>query len=167
MQSNSKLERLNAAAQSAVACEESTGVPAELTLAQWVVESGWGAHAPGNNCFGIKAYPGCYGVQSLQTSEVIGGVTKSFNLEFAIFPTLGACFAKHAELISEAAPYRRVWQQYAASKSVEALVEGIAPIYATAPNYAKTLLGVISMPQVASAISNARQPSTTRPSASE
>jgi peptidoglycan hydrolase FlgJ len=158
MQSQQELDRLNAAAQAAVACEETTGVPAELTVAQWAVESGCGAHEPGNNCFGIKAYSGCYGVQLLETSEVVGGVTRAVKLEFATFPTLGACFQKHAELISEAAPYQRIWQQYRASKSVTALVEGMAPIYATAPNYASTLLNVISMPQVASAISKARLP---------
>jgi flagellum-specific peptidoglycan hydrolase FlgJ len=156
MQSHLESERLTSAAQGAVACEKTTGVPAELTVAQWAVESGWGAHEPGNNCFGIKAYSGCYGVQLLETSEVVEGVAKSFHLEFAMFPTLAACFQKHAQLISEAAPYRQVWQQYKASKSVTALVEGIAPIYATAPNYARTLLNVISMPQVASAIANAR-----------
>jgi flagellum-specific peptidoglycan hydrolase FlgJ len=153
-----QLERLNAAAQSAVACEAATGVPAELTVAQWAVESGWGNHQPGNNCFGIKSYSGCYGVQSLETKEVVNGVAGTYNLDFATFPTLAACFEKHGELISQGAPYRNVWQQYGVSKDVTALVHGMAPIYATAPNYATTLLSVMSMPQVASAIARARQP---------
>ena len=29
-------------------------VPASVSVAQWAFESGWGAHAPGNNPFGIK-----------------------------------------------------------------------------------------------------------------
>ena len=144
------------AAQSAVECEETSGVPAELTVAQWAVESGWGAHQPGNNCFGIKAYAGCYGVETLETCEVIGGVTKNVEREFAMFPTLTACFQEHARLICEAAPYQKAWDEYKHSKSIAELVKQIAPIYATAPSYAKTLLRVIGMPEVQGAIKTAR-----------
>lgn len=30
------------------------GILASVTIAQAALESGWGAHAPGNNLFGIK-----------------------------------------------------------------------------------------------------------------
>ena len=53
-----QLVRLAAAANSAVLCEQSTGLPAEITVAQWAIESAWGASAPGNICVGINAYPG-------------------------------------------------------------------------------------------------------------
>jgi len=46
--------------------------PAEITVAQWALESGWGASAPGNNCFGIKAYHGCV-AQTLPTLEYVDG----------------------------------------------------------------------------------------------
>lgn len=157
MRSELELVRLSVAAQSAVACEETTGVPAELTVPQWAVESGWGAHEPGNNCFGIKAYSGCYGVQSLQTSECIGGIVKTVDREFATFPTLAACFEKHAKLICEGTPYRKPWQVYETSRNITALIKDIAPIYATGPNYAATLLGVLSMPPVIAAIATARK----------
>jgi len=71
----SQQQRLAAAAHSAVLCEQSAGLPAEITLAQWALESAWGASAPDNNCFGIKAYPGCQ-VQEFVTREVIAASTK-------------------------------------------------------------------------------------------
>jgi flagellum-specific peptidoglycan hydrolase FlgJ len=157
MQSHLESERLIRAAQSAVACEEATRVPAELTVAQWAVESGWGIHEPGNNCFGIKAYSGCYGVQRLNTAEFINGVEKTVQQEFATFPTLTDCFQKHAMLICEGRPYRAAWQEYETSKNITALVRGIAPIYATAPDYARTLLEVLAMPRVLEALAEIRR----------
>src|SRR4051812_32453234 len=46
---------LNLLVLSAQDCQRRTSVPASLTLAQAALESGWGARAPGNNLFGIKA----------------------------------------------------------------------------------------------------------------
>lgn len=151
-----QLERLSTAAQNAIVCEKATGAPAELTVAQWLIESGWGAHEPGNNCFGIKAYAGCYGIQWLETLELVGGVLKPLRQEFAAFPTLTACFQKHAEIICQGAPYQRVWREYEQSKSLTELIKGVAPIYATSPNYSGILLEVVCMPEVVSAIAQAR-----------
>lgn len=154
--SHLQLERLNAAALSAAQCERTTAVPAELTVSQWAVESGWGAHEPGNNCFGIKAYPGCAGIQLIETTEVIDGVLQKVKREFATFPSLAACFEEHGELISYGEPYHDAWHEYLESKSVRGLIEAIAPIYASAPDYASLLLEIAAMPEVVSAISNAR-----------
>lgn len=62
-------------ADTAVEIERAAGIPASFTLAQSVLESGWaklekglGAF-PGNNCLGIKTYPGCFGEQLLETRE--------------------------------------------------------------------------------------------------
>jgi hypothetical protein len=40
-------------AQMAMDAEKATGVPAQVTIAQWAVESGWGKHSIGNNAFGV------------------------------------------------------------------------------------------------------------------
>jgi len=157
MQSQIDRQRLEAAALQAAACEKSTGVPAELTVSQWALESGWGAHEPGNNCFGIKAYPGCYGVQCLRTCEIVNGITRFVNREFATFASLADCFSKHATLISEGTSYEHAWQEYKASGDVLALIQCIAPIYSTAPNYAALLTDILAMPEVTSAIATARK----------
>lgn len=156
MLSPQQLERLHIAVESCLASEKATGVPAELSIAQWAVESGWGEDSPGNNCFGIKAYAGCYGVQSLPTKEFIKGVATTVMQEFATFPDLASCFTKHATLISEGAAYAAVWDAYQKMKVVTALVEGVAPIYSTAPNYAGLLLKVIAMQAVAEALAKVR-----------
>ncbi len=153
MQSDHLIE----AARHAVICERMTEVPAELTVAQWALESGWGAHQPGNNCFGIKAFPGCHGVQSLETFEVVKGVRQRLVQDFATFEVLSECFQKHAELICKSSSYRQVWNRYRDSKCLVSLVQGIAPIYATAQNYDQSLLKIIKMENVASALAGARQ----------
>ncbi|MET8450736.1 hemopexin repeat-containing protein [Streptomyces sp. NPDC005209] len=53
--------------------QAATGVPALVTLGQAALESGWGAHAPGNNFFGIKARAGDPPEtrQLLRTTEVL------------------------------------------------------------------------------------------------
>lgn len=147
----SQLERLSAAAQSDCLCERATGLPAEITVAQWAIESGWGAASPGNNCFGIKAYPGCE-VQRFPTQEVIAGERMTLTLEFAAFDSLQACFEKHARLIKCGAPYARAWAHYCASKDLVTLVDEIARVYATDPGYAGKLREIISMREVQSAL---------------
>jgi flagellar protein FlgJ len=158
-----QLERLRIAAESAVACEGATQVPAELTVAQWALESGWGMHQPGNNCFGIKAYQGCYGCQVLETTEVCHGVIKQLPQEFATFPTLGACFEKHAKLICQGAPYSQAWSEYGQSKNLEGLICGIAPIYSTSPRYSELLLELVSMHAIGIAVWVARNNEQLKP----
>lgn len=51
-----------------------TGIPASSQIAQWAVESAWGAKCPGNNPFGIKARPGEAHV-TFATHEVVQGVS--------------------------------------------------------------------------------------------
>ena len=148
--------KLQTAAQNAVACEKCTGLPAELTVAQWALESGWGLHQPGNNCFGIKAYSGCHGTQLLKTIEYVNGVPECINAEFATFASLEDCFVAHARLITQGRPYQDAWSKYKTSHDVLALIECIAPIYATAPGYAEMLTSIVQMPAVAAAIATAR-----------
>ncbi len=152
-----QLLRLKQAAHDAVLCEVSTRVPSELTVSQWALESGWGNHQPGNNCFGIKSYPGCFGVQSLETHEFVHHADTVQTLEFATFASLATCFEKHGSLISGGRPYAIAWTKYTESNSVEELIRGIAPIYATAPNYAEQLLGIIAMAQVKASIAEFKQ----------
>ncbi len=149
--------RLKAAASSSVSCERSTKVPAELTIAQWALESGWGEHQPGNNCFGIKFYPGSFGIQQLKTVEVIGGVPKTVAGDFATFPSIEACFEKHASLFTTGSAYGPVWSHYLKTADTQTLIRQVAPIYATDPLYASKLLQVIAMPEVSACLADCRK----------
>lgn len=135
-----------AAIEMAKASEGASGIPWQLTIAQWADESGWGKDSPGNNCFGIKPYPHCYGVQYFPTKEYVNGVEQSFTLAFATFPTLADCFIKHGELISQGAPYAAAMKKWKADpkRTPCSLAKLIGPIYATDPTYATTLCEIIA-----------------------
>ncbi len=155
MLSPTQLRALEAAAASSVLCERRTEIPAELTVAQWALESGWGAHQPGNNCFGIKAYPGCFGIQSLQTVEFVGGVRKVLLQPFATFPNLDACFAEHANLFCTGR-YREAFAQYTAKPDLVKLIRQVSGIYATDPGYANLLLAIAALADVKEALAMCR-----------
>jgi peptidoglycan hydrolase FlgJ len=157
MLSPAQTAALKEAAASSVSCEQTTKLPAELMLAQWALESDWGKHQPGNNCFGIKAFNGCFGVQSLETFEIVSGVRRSVSQNFATFPCLEACFHKHADLLTGGKPYRSAWAQYLKTKDLQTLICQIAPIYATDPNYSKLLSQLIVMPEVKAALESSRR----------
>lgn len=177
-------QALEQIAQAAVACEEQTGCPALLLAAQCILESGWLAHAPGNNCFGIKQYTGAYGRQLLRTQEWFGAAELARFLDlgdgrtakpvlparqdargrhlydvmdwFATFATLADCFAKRAALFSAGryAPFAEAYRQHG---DIEAYVRGIAPIYATDPGYAKAVLSLVDDSSIQGALRAARQ----------
>ena len=153
MLSAKQLLNTKQAAHDAVLSEQETKVPAELTIAQWALESGWGAHQPGNNCFGIKAYLGAYGTAPRQTYEFVGGKQRLVTLDFAVFPSLQACFTKHADLIIHGPRYAKAWNTYLQTKDIFRLISGIAPIYATAPDYAQQLETICMMPEVRASLS--------------
>jgi flagellum-specific peptidoglycan hydrolase FlgJ len=154
--SQTQLTSLIAAAAAAVFCERDCGLPAELTVAQWADESGWGKHQPGNNCFGIKAKRG----QTLQTTEYRhGSETPNTEIDtFEVFPDLEACFDRHAELITTCRPYAPAWSQFLKDKKLGPFIERVAKSYATDPNYALKLKKILVMPEVVNAIRDARRP---------
>lgn len=177
-----QLNNLRDAATYAGQCEQATGVPAELSIAQWALESGWGAHTPGNNCFGIKEYPQCTGKQLLHTREyfkveeaqqwlaskpgrtakledatkdAIGRQRYACEDWFAAFPTLGHCFIKRATLF-HSFRYLTHFSRYSEDRNLVRFVQGIAPIYASDPDYANHVLQIASMPEVIAAVKAVR-----------
>ena len=174
---------LDEIATASVASEKATGVPAELLFAQCALESGWLKHTPGNNCFGIKSFAGEAGRQLLTTTEwftdqqahafvalgdsrsatpdpnspVHSGGRRRYTVRdwFAMFATLGDCFTKRAKLFvtGRYAPFAT---KYLADRNLDTLVHGIAPIYATDPNYATSVLTIAREQKVQDALARAR-----------
>jgi flagellum-specific peptidoglycan hydrolase FlgJ len=141
-----------AAAAAAKACQAKTALPASLTMAQWALESGWGAHMPGCNCFGIKSYPGCLAVQSLVTTEYVDGKPEEIAQKFAVFETLEACFEKHAELLKTGARYAPAWAAFEKSRDPETLARSIALHYATDPLYGAKLVALMRSARIQQAL---------------
>jgi len=170
-------------APAAVACErDATGCPAELTAAQAILESGWLSNAPANNCFGIKAHASVPGRQLLTTTEwftdqeaatfvahgdqreaVLAtppqarGPRKKYKVKdwFAAYATLAECFSDHTRVL-QGAVYAPAWTRYRADRNLEAFIRGIAAHYATAPDYADSILQLARNTVIAAAIAAAR-----------
>jgi flagellum-specific peptidoglycan hydrolase FlgJ len=125
----------------AVASRLHWNVPASITLAQWVVESAWGAAMPpsSNNPFGIKAVGDQPAVES-PTLEVIDGATVSVTAKFRKFASLSEAFDQHGKLLATGAPYKTAMAQ---AQDPDAFADALAGVYATDPQYGFTLKWVI------------------------
>jgi len=150
---------LRLAVAAAVASERATKLPSELTLPQWVDESGCGAHEPGNNCFGIKAVAGT-AAETLPTEEYVHSSQTPITegQQFQVFPTLQACFDRHASLITTGKPYAAAWAQYQKDGDIRMLVQRVAHSYATDPLYGTKILRILQMAEVRAALTAARNP---------
>lgn len=148
--------RLSEVARIAVRLEQETGCPPQLMIAQWAIESAWGAKPVGHaNYFGIKKADRHTTCCTVTTREVINGKTVVENLEFADFESLDDSCRDYAWLITDGAPYHAVWLQYLKDHDLKALIVGVARLYATDPQYARDVLAISSQTNVMAAISEA------------
>jgi len=117
------------------------GIPASVTLAQWIVESAWGAAMPpdSNNPFGIKALDSQPAVES-ETREVVDGKVVTIVARFRRFASLTEAFEAHGRLLATAAPYQpaRTFLQ-----DPDRFADALTGVYATDPQYGETLKWVM------------------------
>lgn len=118
-------------------------VPAAVTLAQFCLESSWGAHMPqgSNNPFGIKAVASQPYVLA-STHEYVNGKTTTILARFRKFDSLEQAFLAHALLLSTAAVYKPAMQAWLAG-NLELGVQLMAQHYATSPTYAASVMQII------------------------
>jgi hypothetical protein len=116
-------------------------VPASVTVAQWAVESAWGASMPpgSNNPFGIKASGDQPAVDS-PTREVINGASVVVTARFRVFDSLSQAFDEHGRLLATAPVYKDAMKDTA---NPEAFADALTGVYATDPNYGFTLKWVM------------------------
>ena len=171
----------------AAALEKQTDCPAQLLIAQWAIESQWGAKPVGDaGYFGIKRAarhtkfcivtthevftPAQLAVWNHQHPDRLARVIETLpdgrtrvelDDEFADYDSLGASCADYAWLITHGAPYQHAWHQYQQDKNLDALVGAVARTYATAPQYAELVCEISCEPKVKQALSNASQPVAT------
>ena len=115
-------------------------VPPSVTLAQAVLESGWGRSSLASryhNLFGVKAMRGLP-VVTLDSAEIIDGVRVPMKLRFAVFEDWDHAVVEHGELLSHKRydRAREHWTEW------DTFVGMIAPMYASDPNYARRI-GII------------------------
>ena len=125
----------------AQASQKETGVPASVTLAQAILESGWGDNHMGDACnyFGIKAQSGEPSV-TMRTREVEGGKSVYVDAAFRSFASVEECFAAHGHFLQENSRYATAFQ----AADGESFARAIAAAgYATDPKYADLLVQII------------------------
>jgi hypothetical protein len=84
------------------------GVLASLSIAQAALESGWGAHAPGNNLFGIKSNGWMGTTQVLTTTEEINNKTITIKDLFRAYASWAASIEDHALFLVKNSRYRNL-----------------------------------------------------------
>jgi flagellum-specific peptidoglycan hydrolase FlgJ len=151
-------ERLKEVARIAVALEEKTGCPAQLLIAQWALESEWGAKPAGNNnFFGIKKSDRHNLCCTVTTREVVNGTSIVENLQFADYASLADSCRDYVWLITCGAPYHAAWQQYLNDRDLHTLIAAVARVYATDPGYEQLVAMIAGQENVAQAIAEARR----------
>jgi flagellum-specific peptidoglycan hydrolase FlgJ len=116
-------------------------VPVSVTIAQWAIESGYGAHMPAgsNNPFGIKARANQPSVSAM-TVEVIGGRTIHLPQPFRKFASLAEAFDLHGQLLHDGRLYRHAMTL---AGNPDAFANALSGIYATDPHYGRSLTALM------------------------
>jgi flagellum-specific peptidoglycan hydrolase FlgJ len=129
-------QRVNAVARIAVAIERDTGLPAQVLIAQWAIESRWGAKPTGAaNYFGIKKAARHEKCCTVLTREVINGKSIMQRLEFADYGSIEDSCRDYAWLIVTRYKVNTEFQNAAFPILAKAIVETIrARIMMGAPN---------------------------------
>jgi hypothetical protein len=123
------------------ASQKATGVPASVTLAQAIIESGWGKSHMGDawNFFGIKAH-GDEPFVVVRTREVVNGKDVFVNAKFRRFASMEDCFREHGRFLRTNPRYAPAFRTADAEEFARAIH---AAGYATDPHYSDALIGII------------------------
>lgn len=125
-----------------------SGIPAELMVAQAVLETGWGKHRitteqgeDSFNLFGIKATADWRGeAATVHTHEVVDGERRQVETRFRVYDSYRHAFEDYAALIGSQSRYREVLESTDAEQAARALQQGG---YATDPGYAEKLIALM------------------------
>ncbi|MBQ2593378.1 MAG: glucosaminidase domain-containing protein [Candidatus Riflebacteria bacterium] len=121
-----------------------TGVPASVTLAQAILETGWGKSSIGNakNLFGIKG-TGPAGKTVVSTQECYDGTYVTIKDGFRMYHNWQESIDDHANLVSNGR-YKSAWDAFQANHDADAFARGIHQAgYATSPTYSKDLISLM------------------------
>ncbi len=133
---------ISTVAPGAIAAQHKYGVPAAVTIAQAIEESGWGQSslaAKDNNLFGIKG-TGPAGSDDLPTQEYLNGQWVSQTAAFRVYHSVAQSIDDHGKLLAASGYYTRAM---AARRSPNAFAAALTGVYATDPSYGATLIGLM------------------------
>ena len=135
---------INLVAPGAMAGQQRYGVPAAVTIAQAIDESGWGQSeltARYNNLFGIKG-DGPAGSVTMPTAEFEGGQWVTIDAQFRVYYNVAQSITDHDELLATSGYYTRAM----ADRSIpDAFANDLTGVYATDPNYGANLIALMKL----------------------
>ena len=133
---------INQIAPGAVAAQRLYGVPAAVTIAQAIDESGWGQSTLAtrdNNLFGIKG-SGPAGSDALPTQEFQNGQWVTITAQFRIYNDVAESINDHGKLLASSGYYTAAM---AARNAPNAFAQALTGVYATDPNYGTNLISLM------------------------
>ena len=117
---------------------ETWGVPASITLAQFILESDWGLRHMGvYNFFGIKDLKWDPGFKNMTTKEYEHGKWITIETPFEDFDSVEHCFEVHGRLIAKSRYYIQAMR---VKMFPDAFAVALTGVYATDPNYGTKLI---------------------------
>ena len=126
-------------APGAIATQQKYGVPAAVTIAQAIDESGWGQSqlaTQDNNLFGIKG-AGPAGSDSKPTQEYENGQWVTINAGFRVYNNVAQSIDDHGALLATSGYYTRAM---ADRNNPDAFANALTGVYATNPDYGSDLI---------------------------
>ena len=133
---------INLVAPGALAAQRQHGIPAAVTIAQAIDESGWGQSllaTQDNNLFGIKG-TGPAGSALRPTQEYENGQMITVNAPFRVYSNIAQSITDHGLLLATGSSYRHAM---ADRRSPDAFANDLTGVYATDPNYGASLIAIM------------------------
>jgi len=131
-------------APGAVAAQARYGIPAAVTIAQAIEESGWGQSVLAvrdHNLFGIKG-TGPAGADMQPTREYENGSWSTQTAAFKVYHNVAESIADHSQLLATGPSY----QQAMADRHVpDAFAADLTGVYATDPAYGTNLIALMKL----------------------
>jgi flagellum-specific peptidoglycan hydrolase FlgJ len=133
---------INAVAPGAMAAQRQYGIPAAVTIAQAIDESGWGQSQlamQDNNLFGIKG-TGPAGSVVRPTQEYENGQAVTVEAPFRVYSDMAQSISDHSLLLATGSAYQ---QAMADRRSPDAFANDLTGVYATDPKYGASLITIM------------------------
>ena len=131
-------------APGAIAAQQRYGIPAAVTIAQAIDESGWGRSVlatADHNLFGIKG-AGPAGRDMLPTREYENGAWVTRTAPFRVYHNVAESIEDHGRLLATGPAYRHAM----ASRGLpDAFATALTGVYATDPGYGSSLIALMRL----------------------
>ena len=126
----------------AIAAQRTYGVPAAVTIAQAIEESGWGQSTlavQDHNLFGIKG-AGPAGSESYPTQEFQNGQWVTTTAQFRTYHDIAQSIEDHGKLLATSGYYTAAM---AVRQTPDSFAQALTGVYATDPSYGTNLISLM------------------------